>query len=78
VSAALQLAAWATMLLGLLSAAAVLARTRAGLTAVRVLLEFLLAAGLLRLADDPGWRELAAAATVVAIRKLLAVGLHRP
>jgi uncharacterized membrane protein len=76
VSAALQGAALLTTALGLLSAAAVLARGRKGLPAVHVLLDFLLAAGLLRLADNPGWREIAVAATVVALRRLLAYDLR--
>lgn len=76
-SEALQGAALACTLLGLVSSAAVLAATREGRLAVQVLLEFLLAAGLLRLADDPGWRETAAAAAVVLVRKLLALGLRQ-
>lgn len=75
-STALQSAALVTTLLGLLSATAVLARSREALLAVRVLLEFLLAAGLLRLADDPGWRQILVAATVVALRRLLLLDLR--
>ena len=76
-STALQSAALLTTLLGLLSAAAVLARSRRGLPAVRVLLDFLLASGLLRLADDPGWRQIAVAVAVVALRRLLAFDLRQ-
>lgn len=61
---------------GLVGAAAVLARSRDGRLAVRVLLEFLTAAGLLRLAGDPGWAQIGAAAAVVALRRLLALGLR--
>ncbi len=57
--------------LGLASAAAVLARTRELRQALPVLLEFLLAAGLLRLTQDATWRRLATAAVVVAVRKLV-------
>ena len=61
---------------GLLSAAAVLIAARNGRLALRVLLEFLTAAGLLRLGSDPGWPEISAAAAVVAVRRLLALGLR--
>lgn len=76
-SAALQGGALLCTLLGLLSAGVVLLASRAGVLALRVLLEFLLAAGLLRLADDPGWREIAVAAVVVALRRLVSAGLGR-
>ena len=62
--------------LGLVSATAVLARARDGRLALRVLLEFLTAAGLLRLAGDPGWPEIGAAAAVVAVRRLLSLRLR--
>ena len=62
---------------GLVSAAAVLARSRDGRLALRVLLEFLTAAGLLRLAGGPGWPEIGAVAAVVAVRRLLALDLRR-
>ena len=60
-------------LLGLVSAAAVLLRTRSLGQALPVLLEFLLAAGLLRLSHATTWGALASAALVVALRKLVAV-----
>ncbi len=63
-------------LLGLLSASVVIAAARDPLLGVRVLLDFLLAAGLLRLSDDPGWRQIATAAVVVAVRRLVGVGLR--
>ena len=70
-SSALPAAALLCAALGLLSALTVVARlhdVRAGLA---VLLELLLAAALLRLAGDPGWREIAGAAVLVALRRLL-------
>ena len=76
-SVALQTGALLCTVFGLLSAGAVLARSRDGRLSIKVLLEFLVAAGLLRLSDDPGWRELGAAAAVVAIRRLVAFGLRR-
>ncbi|MEE6274567.1 hypothetical protein V2J56_14550 [Georgenia sp. MJ206] len=51
---------------------AVVAGVRAG---VPVLLDFLIAAGLLRLAGEPSWGETATTALVVAVRHLLAAGL---
>ena len=61
---------------GLLAAAAVLAATRQPLFALKVLLDFLLAAGLLRLTGQPGWAALATAAALVAVRRLVGVGLR--
>ncbi|MEU5940506.1 hypothetical protein ABZ807_15240 [Micromonospora sp. NPDC047548] len=43
--------------------------------ALRVLLDLLVAAGLLRLAVGSGWRSLAAAAAVILLRHLLWAGL---
>ncbi|GAA4428291.1 hypothetical protein GCM10023169_29240 [Georgenia halophila] len=53
-------------------ATAVSIGVRAGLS---VLLDLLLAAGLLRLTADPGWGVLATTALVVAIRHLVTAGL---
>ena len=61
--------------LGVASAVAVLARARDLRLAIGVLLEFLLAAGLLRLSADPTPRALLTAAVVVGIRRLVSVGL---
>ena len=61
---------------GLVVAAAVLAATRRPLFALKVLLDFLLAAGLLRLTGDPGWATVLTAAAIVAVRRLLGVGLR--
>jgi hypothetical protein len=63
--------------LGLTCAAGVLVRTRDPRLGLAVLLDFLLAAGLLRLGGDPQWRALVTAALVVAVRKLvMTVGLR--
>jgi len=65
-----------------ISAAAVVAAVlalavsrRPGL-ALSVFLDLLLAAGLLRLAGDPDWQAIATAAAIVAIRRLLGLGLR--
>lgn len=63
--------------LGFVAGLAVLLRTASVPAALTVLLEFLLAAGLLRLADDPDWRQILAAAAVIAVRRLLAYALRR-
>ena len=76
-STALQTAALLCTALGLVSALGVLLAARAPRLALKVLLEFLLAAGLLRLADEPGWRQLLTAALTVALRRLLGYGLRR-
>jgi uncharacterized membrane protein len=77
VSALLQAGAVLCTALGMLSAVAVLVRARDLRLGVRVLLEFLLAAGLLRLVDEPGWRQLLTAALTVGVRALLSYGLRR-
>jgi hypothetical protein len=62
---------------GVVAALAVLAATRSPRTALPVLLDLLLAAGLLRLAAAPGWAALGTAAAVVAVRRTLARALLR-
>ncbi len=62
--------------LGILSALAVLARSRDVRLSVGVLLEFLLAAGLLRLSADPTGQALLVAAVVVALRRLVGFDLR--
>ena len=62
--------------LGVVSTLAVLARLRDVRLAIAVLLEFLLAAGLLRLAADPTVQAVVTAAVVVGLRKLIGVGLR--
>lgn len=74
-SPALQAMSVACAAFGLLGAAAVLTRGLGLRGAVGVLLDFLLAAGLLRLADDPQWGQVATAAVIVLVRRLLSVGL---
>jgi len=64
-------AALVCTVLGLLCAATVLARTRSLRQALPVLLEFLMAAGLLRLSSAATWRALATAAVIVVLRKLV-------
>ncbi len=61
---------------GLIAGAAALARTGQVLPAVAVGLDLWTAAGLLRLAGSPSWQRIAAAAAVVALRRLLSAGLH--
>ncbi|MCI0385736.1 hypothetical protein [Streptomyces sp. CNQ085] len=74
----LDLAALATTAFGLVAAAVVFAEARRLVPALAVLLDFLTAAGLLRLAGDPSWGTIAAAAAVIAVRKLVTAGLHAP
>ena len=61
---------------GLVAAAVTLGATRSPLSALRVLMDFVLAAGLLRLTGEPGWAALGTAAAVVAVRRLLGAGLR--
>jgi hypothetical protein len=53
-----------------------LAVTRRPAAALGVLLDLLLAAGLLRLAGDPGWPAITTAAVVVLLRRLIGTGLR--
>ena len=53
-----------------------LSATRRPRLALKVLLDFLLAAGLLRLTGQPGWAALVTAAAVVAVRRLVGIGLR--
>ncbi|MFY1682435.1 hypothetical protein ACN265_12935 [Micromonospora sp. WMMD730] len=56
--------------------AVALLTTRSWRTALRVLLDLLVAAGLLRLAGGRSWSALATAAAVVVLRHLLSAGLN--
>ncbi|MGC5308204.1 hypothetical protein [Micromonospora zamorensis] len=47
-------------------------------TGVRLLLDLLTAAGLLRLAGDPGWNGLAGAVAIIALRQLLGAAMSAP
>jgi len=55
---------------GLVAAAVALAVTRRAMPAMALLLDFLTAAALLRLAAPPSWRALGAATLVIVIRQL--------
>jgi hypothetical protein len=59
----------------LLVAGLVLLVTRQVATALPVLLDLLLAAGLLRLSATASWQAIASAAAIVLIRKLVTLGL---
>jgi len=61
---------------GLVAGLAVLSASRAPRLAIRVALEFWTAASLLRLAGPLTWQRLAAAAAIVALRRLLGAGLR--
>lgn len=76
-SGATQPAALICVLLGLASAAAVVARRHDVTAGLAALLELLLAGSLLRLVGDPGWGELTGAAVVVALRRVLATAPAR-
>ncbi|MGY2066091.1 hypothetical protein [Blastococcus sp. SYSU DS0619] len=70
--AAAQLVAGAAVV----SALVALAATRRPALALGILLDLLVAAGLLRLAGDPGWQAIATAAVVIALRHLVGYGLR--
>ena len=61
---------------GLVAGLLALAVTRRPGLALKVFLDFLLAAGLLRLTGDPGWPAVVAAAAIVALRRLIGAGLR--
>jgi uncharacterized membrane protein len=77
VQAIVQGAALLLTVLGLLSAGLVLARSRDVRQALAVLLEFLLAAGLLRLVHGATYQGLATTALIVVVRKLVSFGFNR-
>ena len=62
--------------LALVAGTVALAATRRPATALGVLLDLLLAAGLLRLAAEPTWGSIATAAAVVLLRRLIGMGLR--
>lgn len=64
-------AAVAVTTFGLVSAVCVALRMRQVQPAVAVLTDFLVAAGLIRLADHPSWTSLATAAAVIGVRLLV-------
>ena len=53
-----------------------LAVTGRPLVALHILLDLLLAAGLLRLSGDPDWAAIGTAAAIVALRRLIGAGLR--
>ncbi|MDK1349082.1 hypothetical protein QNO09_38730 [Streptomyces sp. 378] len=61
---------------GLLVAVAVYATPRRLGRVLPVLLDFLTAAGLIRLAADVSWGSILAAAAVIAVRKIAALGVQ--
>lgn len=69
-------AAWIVAGLGVVLAAAVVAATRRLAIALSVLLDMLMAAGLLRLSADAAWSSLATAAAIVVLRKVVVAGIH--
>ena len=75
-TAVLQQAAVLVSLLGLLSAVCVGVRLRRIQPTIALLTDFLLAAGLIRLAAEPSWMSLAIAAVTVAVRMLVNAGLR--
>jgi hypothetical protein len=60
---------------GLALSALTLLSTRRVTTALPVLLDLLLAAGLLRLSATASWQAIASAAAIVVIRKLATLGI---
>ena len=60
----------------LVAGALALAATRRPATALGVLLDLLLAAGLLRLAGTPSWHAIAVSAAIVLLRRLIGTGLR--
>ncbi|MGJ7416010.1 DUF1622 domain-containing protein [Streptomyces cinereoruber] len=71
----LQAASLLLTVCGPLAAAAAYRTTRTFRSALAVLLDFLTAAGLIRLAGDPSWSSVLQTAAVVALRRLLGMGL---
>jgi hypothetical protein len=74
-TALLREAALLCTVLGMLSALAVLARSRDVQLSVGVLLEFLLAAGLLRLSADSTVQAVVTAVVIIGLRRLIRFGL---
>ncbi len=63
------------VVVGIALSAAVLASTRDLQAALPVLLDFMLAAGLLRLSATATWQAIASAAGIVVIRKIVVAGI---
>jgi uncharacterized membrane protein len=77
VNAWLQAAAVLITALGIVAAAGACRMTHTMRGGLAVLLDFLTAAGLLRLAGEPSWDSVILAAAVITLRKLLGASLHR-
>lgn len=60
----------------LAAGALTLAVTRRPAAALSVLLDLLLAAGLLRLVGEPTWRSVGTAAAIVVLRRVISTGLR--
>ncbi|MGY1827920.1 MULTISPECIES: DUF1622 domain-containing protein [unclassified Blastococcus] len=60
----------------LVSSGLALAVTRRPALAVGILLDLLVAAGLLRLVGDPSWQQIVVAGAIVALRHLVSYGLR--
>jgi uncharacterized membrane protein len=73
-----QFAALLCVAAGLAAAVLTVLTTGDGRLALRVALDFWLAAGLLRLGQAPGWEPLAATAAIIAVRQLAGRALRRP
>lgn len=62
---------------GMIAAVLALAATRSPLQAVATLLDFFVAAALLRLAGEQSWPGLGQAAAIMVLRHIITAGLHR-
>lgn len=69
---------WAIAGAGVLLGALALIAFRRPPMALHVLLDFLLAAGLLRLSVDASWQALAITAAVILVRRVVTLGLTHP
>ncbi|SEH84217.1 hypothetical protein SAMN04489835_4776 [Mycolicibacterium rutilum] len=67
---------WVIAAAGIVLAALTVVVLRRPQLALHVLLDLLLAAGLLRLSADASWRSIAVTAIVIAVRHLLTRGLR--
>lgn len=68
-------ASWCVALAGILLGTAALAVFRRPLLAMRVMMDLLVAAGLLRLSVDLSWTAIAGTALLIAVRRLLTLSL---
>ncbi|MCH6161588.1 hypothetical protein [Streptomyces marispadix] len=74
-NAAIEAAALLITALGVVSFLAAYATTRTIRTALPLLLDFLMAAGLLRLAGDLSWSSILLTVAIIAVRKVAAFGV---